>query len=84
MSIADEFEQVRSDPDPVRRGLRATELLTQCQRLAVELAELRKHAIEEAHRAGLSYTEIAERIGVTKSRVSQIVARPPSAMLQDE
>ncbi|MEU4313365.1 sigma factor-like helix-turn-helix DNA-binding protein [Nocardia sp. NPDC024068] len=79
MRGADEFEQVRSDPDPVRRAQRATELITRYQQRATELARLRKEAIEEAHGNGLSYTEIAELLGVTKGRISQIKSGAPPA-----
>jgi transcriptional regulator with XRE-family HTH domain len=74
-----EFDQVRSEPDPVRRGQRATELMTLYQQRAAELARLRKEAIEEAHRNGLSYTEIAELLGITKGRISQIKSGAPPA-----
>ncbi|WP_280232508.1 sigma factor-like helix-turn-helix DNA-binding protein [Nocardia cyriacigeorgica] len=76
---SDEFEQVRSEPDPVRRGRRATELITRYQQRAVELARIRKEAIEEAYRKGLSYTEIAELFGITKGRISQIRSSAPPA-----
>ncbi len=74
---ADEFDMVRNDPDPIRRGLRAAELMIEYQQCATELARLRKVAIEEAHQSGLSYTEIAERLGVTKGRISQIRSSAP-------
>ncbi|MEU6561811.1 sigma-70 family RNA polymerase sigma factor [Nocardia nova] len=77
MPTADEFEQVRKDPDPIRRGLRAAELMIEYQQRATELARLRKVAIEEAHQGGLSYTEIAEKLGVTKGRISQIRSSAP-------
>ncbi|MEU6829940.1 sigma factor-like helix-turn-helix DNA-binding protein [Nocardia beijingensis] len=78
MAIADDFDQVRSDPDPIRRGRRASELMTVYQQRATELARLRKAAIEEAHRDhGLSYTEIAEQLGLTKGRISQIRSSAP-------
>ncbi|MEU1985458.1 sigma-70 family RNA polymerase sigma factor [Nocardia sp. NPDC019395] len=79
MAGTSEFEQVRSDPDPVRRGRRATELITLYQQRALELARLRKEAIEEAHRNGLSYTEIADLLGITKGRISQIKSGAPPA-----
>lgn len=73
MSTRDEFEAVRREPDPIRRGLRATELITTYQQRAAELARLRKAAIEEAHRdLDMSYTEIATALGITKGRVSQV------------
>ncbi|WP_058854178.1 sigma-70 RNA polymerase sigma factor region 4 domain-containing protein [Nocardia jinanensis] len=77
MDGANEFDEVRSDPDPVRRGQLATELITLYQQRATELARLRREAIEEAHRTGLSYTEIAERLGITKGRIGQIRTNAP-------
>ncbi|MBF6473724.1 MULTISPECIES: sigma-70 RNA polymerase sigma factor region 4 domain-containing protein [Nocardia] len=78
MANADDFEQVRNDPDPIRRGRRATDLMTIYQQRATELARLRKAAIEEAHRdRGMSYTEIADLLGLTKGRVSQIRTTAP-------
>ncbi|WP_162836655.1 sigma-70 family RNA polymerase sigma factor [Nocardia brasiliensis] len=78
MATADDFEQVRNDPDPLRRGQRATELITLYQQRATELARLRKAAIKEAHLdLGLSYKEIAERFGLTQGRVSQIRSSGP-------
>lgn len=75
---ADDFDSVRADPDPVRRGRRATTLLTIYQQRAAELARLRKAAIEEAHRErGMSYTEIAALLGITKGRITQIRASAP-------
>lgn len=68
-----EFDDVRRDPDPLRRGRRATELLTEYQQRAVELARLRRAAIDEARRVrGMTYTEIASAFGITKGRITQI------------
>ncbi|MCA1226155.1 hypothetical protein [Saccharopolyspora sp. 6M] len=73
MTTRDEFEAVRREADPIRRGLRATELINTYQQRAAELARLRKAAIEEAHRdLDMSYTEIATALGITKGRVSQV------------
>jgi hypothetical protein len=75
----DDFDAVRSDPDPVRRGRRATALMAVYQQRATELARLRREAIEEAHRnQGLTYTEIATALGITKGRVTQIRTGAPS------
>ncbi len=77
-SSADDFDSVRSDPDPLRRGQRATTLLTIYQQRTAELARLRKAAIEEAHcERGMSYTEIAAILGITKGRITQIRASAP-------
>lgn len=78
MEIEGEFESVRRDPDPVRRGQRASSLLAHYQQRATELARLRKAAIEEAHRdRGMSYTEIAAALGITKGRITQIRSTAP-------
>ncbi len=78
VATPDDFDQVRNDPDPIRRGQRATDLMTVYQQRATELARLRKAAIEEAHRErGMSYTEIAELLGLTKGRISQIRTTAP-------
>lgn len=77
---AEDFEAVRNDPDPVRRGRRATDLLNVYQQRSVELARLRREAIEQARdQQKLSYSEIATAIGVTKGRVSQIRSTAPEA-----
>ena len=79
MPSSDNFDDVRRDPDPIRRGRRATELLTSYQQRAAELARLRRAAIEDAHRElGMSYTQIAAAMGITKGRISQIRATAPA------
>lgn len=49
------------------------------QQRAAELARLRREAIEEAHQgSGLTYTEIAAALGITKGRVTQIRSGAPA------
>ncbi|WP_405149935.1 sigma-70 family RNA polymerase sigma factor [Nocardia salmonicida] len=79
MAIEDEFDAIRNDPDPIRRGLRAGELIAVYQQRSTELARLRKAAIEQANRdLGLSFSEIGERLGLTKGRISQIRTSAPA------
>ena len=76
----DEFETLRRDPDPVRRGRRATELLAAYQQRSVELARIRRAAVEEARdQLGGSYTEVARAFGLTKGRITQIRNTAPPA-----
>lgn len=71
---------MRRDPDPIRRGRRATELLALYQQRSTELARLRREALEEAHRdLGLPYSQIATSLGITKGRVTQIRSTAPAA-----
>lgn len=80
MSDADEFADVRRDPDPIRRGRRATELLTIYQQRSTELARLRRAAIEEARtERDMNYAQIAAALGITKGRITQIRASAPAA-----
>ncbi|PSR66014.1 nitrogen fixation protein NifE [Nocardia nova] len=71
---------MRRDPDPLRRGRRATELITLYQQRAAELARLRRVSIDEAHRTlGLNYKDIADRLGISKGRITQIRSTAPEA-----
>lgn len=72
-----EVEQIRAIADPIRRAQLATELSTQYQIRLAELSSIRQAAIEDAYTAGLTATEIAQHLGLTKSRISQI--RHPKA-----
>lgn len=79
MPDLDDFDDVRRDPDPIRRGRRATELLSVYQQRAAELARLRRAAIEDAHQSqGMSYTQVAAAMGITKGRISQIRGTAPA------
>ncbi len=73
-----DFEAARAETDPVLQAQRATELITEYQQRSTELARLRRDAINRAVReSGLSYTEIADRVGLSKGRVSQIRSSAP-------
>ena len=73
---ADEFDHVRQDTDPIRRTKRSTTLIETYRERMAELARLRKEAIEQAHEAGMSYTEIAAALGLSKGRITQIRSQP--------
>jgi hypothetical protein len=76
----DEFESVRAEPDPLRRAQRATALLGLYQQRSVELARLRKVAIESAARErGLTLAAVAAEIGLSKGRITQIRQSAPPA-----
>jgi hypothetical protein len=76
---SDPFDEVRREPDLLARGRRATELLTLYQQRSAELARVRREAIDAAHRdLGMSFTQIAEAMGVTKGRITQIRGSAPA------
>jgi hypothetical protein len=75
-----EFESVRRDPDPRRRGRRATELLAVYQQRAVELARLRRESLRRLQaEEGLSYAAVAAEFGLSKGRIGQITQSAPPA-----
>lgn len=75
-----EFEAVRREGDPVAQARRATELITLYQQRGVELARLRREAINRAVReTGMTYTQVAHELGLSKGRVSQIRSSAPAA-----
>lgn len=77
-TVDDEFEALRREPDPLARGRRATQLLATYQQRSVELARVRRAAIEEARdKLGGSYTEVARAFGLTKGRITQIRSSAP-------
>ena len=74
------FERVRREPDPVRQARLAGELITIYQQRAVELARLRKEAINRAaEQKGMSFSAIAAELGLTRGRISQIRQTAPPA-----
>lgn len=78
--LDDRFHRVRREPDPVRRAKLASELITVYQQRSVELARLRKEAINEAaSERGLSFSSIANELGLTRGRITQIRQTAPPA-----
>lgn len=82
-----EFSKACQEKDPKRRALTLRVLLSEAEDYRNELLEARAAAIRELHAAGRSGTEIVQIVGVSKGRVSQILAintgthtlAPPSA-----
>ncbi|MCP2268597.1 hypothetical protein LV75_001084 [Actinokineospora diospyrosa] len=71
------MDSVRSEPDPLRRARRAGDLGDAYRQRQHELARLRRVAIDEARALGMSYTEIAGALGVSKGRITQIRGTAP-------
>jgi hypothetical protein len=75
---ADLFDRVRRESDPLRQAKLASELITQYQQRSVELARLRREAINRAaDERGLSYSSIAAELGLTRGRITQIRQTAP-------
>jgi hypothetical protein len=76
----DEFDRVRAEADPLVQARLATDLLAEYQQRSVELARLRRDAIERAAaQDGMTYTAVAAALGLSKGRITQIrQTAPPS------
>src|SRR3712207_8728011 len=46
--------------------------MSAAQEEVTELARLRRRVIQELHETGLSYAQIAEKVGLTRGRIHQI------------
>ncbi|MEV6800151.1 hypothetical protein AB0M91_17645 [Micromonospora rifamycinica] len=76
----DGFERVRRETDPLRQAKLAGELMSVYQQRAVELARLRREAINRAAAdQGLSFSSIAKELGLTRGRITQIRQTAPPA-----
>lgn len=71
--MADELVALAAITDPGQRARRAGELIAEHQLAIKELSKIRRAALEELDRAGLTDAEIAERTGVTRQRVGQLL-----------
>ncbi len=71
------IKHVLAEPDPIRRVRLAGEVILRLQQTELEIARLRRQAIELAAAGGLSYSEVARQVGLTRGRVSQIRSDAP-------
>jgi hypothetical protein len=75
----DEFDQVRAEADPLRQARRAAELLAVYQQRSIELARLRRDAINRAaQERGMSLPAVAQAVGLSKGRITQIRQSAPA------
>lgn len=74
----DEFEAVLAERDPLKQAQRATELMAVYKDRAGMLSLIRSEAIERiAAERGISLTEVARLLGLSKGRITQIRTKPP-------
>lgn len=84
MSSRQDVSRIRAIPDSLARAKAATDLLTDYQQASVELARLRREAVELTVRdTGMNYSEVARHVGLSKGRIAQIrrTAPPPHRAL---
>lgn len=74
----EKFSQLHDVKNPLDQFAQATELLSFNQQLGVEIARVRKQAIERAvNEYRMSYSAVAEAVGLTKGRIAQIKKSAP-------
>ncbi|MGW6567803.1 sigma-70 family RNA polymerase sigma factor [Streptomyces sp. NPDC054975] len=73
----EEIQRVAQVEVPVERAKAAIALMADYQGRVTELSRIRREAIEEAAGSGMSQTEIAAQLGVSRGRVGQLAAQGP-------
>ncbi|MFC7510525.1 sigma factor-like helix-turn-helix DNA-binding protein [Streptomyces thermocarboxydus] len=71
------MERVAGITEPVDRAKAAIDLMATYQGWVLELSRIRREAIEEAQASGMTQTEIASRLGVSRGRVGQLASAGP-------
>lgn len=64
--------------DPEVRARALDNALTHLDRVVAELRVMRRAAVQEMHAGGLSHAQIGRRLGISSTRVGQILAEPKS------
>ncbi|WP_082403235.1 sigma-70 family RNA polymerase sigma factor [Saccharothrix sp. NRRL B-16348] len=75
--MEEQVKQLREIQDPVRRAQQASDLVGRFQAAVTEISRLRKEALEEMSVLGMSQTEIAKHLDMTRSRVGQLLKTGP-------
>jgi transcriptional regulator with XRE-family HTH domain len=65
--------------DPLKRAQEASELAATYQTAIAELSRIRREALEELVTQGMSQSQIAEKLGMTRARVGQLLSTGPKA-----
>ncbi|MER7761374.1 sigma-70 family RNA polymerase sigma factor [Streptomyces sp. NPDC097619] len=73
----EEMQRVAQVAAPVERAKAASVLMTDYSGRVTELARIRREAIEEAAAGGMSQSEIAAHLGVSRGRVGQLASQGP-------
>lgn len=77
MSDPSSSERLQTVTDPTDRARRAGELIDEHQGAIAELSRLRREAIEELVSDGRTQTDIAKSLGMTRSRIGQLLSSGP-------
>lgn len=73
-----DLESLRQIEDSIQRARSAGEAQDELRDLSVEVSRIRREAIEDLLRDGMTKTAIASELGMTRGRVGQLVASGPA------
>src|SRR4051812_32419854 len=76
--MTDEVRRIAAIGDPYKLLREATNRMALAQAEVTELARLRRRVIQQLHDSGLSYAQIADKVGLTRGRIHQIRTSAPS------
>ena len=75
----DELVELQQLSDPVATIKRANELVNHHQEVIAAISAIRREKLNDLASGGLTQREIAERIGISKARVGQLLTSGPKA-----
>ncbi len=67
-----ELQRIAAIGDPYAQLRAVTQRLAELQQEVKELAQLRRHVVEQLHAQGLSYSQIARAAGLSRGRIGQL------------
>jgi DNA-directed RNA polymerase specialized sigma subunit len=69
----DELERIGAISDPIERARAAHQRIGEIQAFVVQASRIRRQAITELLDSDMSQTDVAKALGVTRSRVNQLI-----------
>lgn len=77
VTVADEVAAVRAIPDPLQRAQQAGQLLAEFSSASADLGAIRREAMETLTADGMTPAGLADALGVSRARVSQLMRSGP-------
>ncbi len=72
-----DLDELRGLPEPLDRARRAGEVQDRLQVMGKEVSRIRREAIEELLRGGMTQTQLAVELGMSRGRIGQLVSSGP-------
>src|SRR4051812_49319685 len=72
--MEDRLRSLAAETDPIKRARRATALISELQDDVARISDIRREAIEELGVHGWTQSRVAKELGMTRGRLSQLLA----------